>query len=144
MSEIVGNKDGRLVMVLFLDDMAWRHSEFAVCLFIRGIERVQLHRAWTADEAIELLNTVEFDQVFLDHDLCDDDIMLEVGEKGRERTGMDVVDHILTMQDPPQDIIIHSMNGPARMEMHRRLEESGRIARVRSIDFYTLREALRR
>ncbi len=140
---LLGKADGRRVRVLFLDDMAWRHTEFALALGRRG-DLVELRRAWTAEEAIELLDIYEFDQVFLDHDLCEDDIMLEVGEKGRERTGMDVVDHILAMDSPPQDIVIHSMNGPARMEMWRRLQESGRVARARPIDFYSLREALLR
>ena len=134
---ICGNRNGPGTRILFLDDMAWRHSEFAKALFKRGVERVEVHRAWTAAEAKEYLHMYEFDQVFLDHDLCEEDIMLEVGERGKEASGMDVVDHIVAMENPPKDIIVHSLNGPARFEMCRRLEERGGI-RVRNLPFHDL------
>lgn len=135
---LCGNPAGRHTRVLFLDDMGWRHAEFARALFKRGVEHVEVYRAWTADEAIKLLGEKEFDQVFLDHDLCENDIMIGVGESGSVPTGMVVVDHILTMDKPPLDIFVHSCNGPAREEMHRRLEESGRVTRVRSLPFPNL------
>lgn len=132
-----GSADGRRVDVLFLDDMAWRHTEFARCLDRRG-ENVAIWRAWTADDAIQLLATRTFDQVFLDHDLSEDDIMVDVGGVSTVPTGMAVVDVICKMHSPPQDIVVHSLNGPARDEMVRRLEECGKIARVRNLDFISL------
>lgn len=139
MSDVIvcGNPDGRPTRVLFLDDMAWRHSEFAKALFKRGVERVEVHRAWTAEEAVEFLHMYDFDQVFLDHDLHENDVMVVVGERSEVPTGMAVVDHIVAMENPPKDIIVHSLNGPARFEMCRRLEERGGI-RVRNLPFHDL------
>jgi hypothetical protein len=122
--------------ILFLDDMGWKHSEFT-----RRTDRwkdVRVRQTHTARGAIELLKSETFDQVFLDHDLSEDDIMVEVGGPSKVPTGMDVVEHILTMDRPPMDIIVHSCNGPARMEMVRRLEAHPAKPRVRGIPFPSL------
>lgn len=115
--------------ILFLDDMEERHREFGRISIGHWVAHV-----FSAEDAIDILGKVKFDQVFLDHDLSREDIMIKVGEDGKVPTGMTVVDHIITMEDPPPDVIIHSCNGPARTEMHRRLEEKTQI-RVRSIPF---------
>ncbi len=119
--------------VLFLDDMGWRHSEFT-----RLTDRQPNVRVWqahTAKGAIALLQSEKFDQVFLDHDLSEDDIMCEVGGPSTVPTGMVVVDHIMTMSDPPRDIIVHSCNGPARMAMVVKLESHPVGIRVRGLPF---------
>lgn len=123
--------------ILFLDDMEWRHKEFGRIVDKRG-EGVRVWKAYTAAEAIELLGRVCFTQVFLDHDLCEGDTMVGVDEPSEQPTGMAVVDHILTMTYPPQDIIVHSLNGPARIQMACKLEDSGRIQRTRAIPFTEL------
>jgi hypothetical protein len=128
--------------ILFLDDMGWRHSEFT-----RRSDRDPTLRVWQAHSAkgaIALLESTSFDQVFLDHDLSEDDIMIKVGEKGTVPTGMDVVDHILTMENPPRDIIIHSCNRPAAEEMMRRLESisPNKVFSIRRIPFPELLHAI--
>lgn len=110
-------KEGTLV--LFLDDMAWRHSEFK--RVTENLNGAMVTHAHTAAEAIERLSLVAFDQVFLDHDLSEEDVMVPVGEASRVPTGMSVVDHILTMDSPPQDVVIHSCNEPAARAMQQRL-----------------------
>lgn len=125
--------------ILFLDDMEQRHKEFAKYVMGRGHSLVQV---WTAAQAIKELNTSTFDQVFLDHDLSLDDIMVVVGEHSKEPTGMDVVDHIMTMPTPPPDIIIHSCNGPAAMQMLLKLEEHHAKPKVRKIAFPNLLQLL--
>jgi hypothetical protein len=55
-------------------------------------------------------------------------------------TGMMVVDHIVKMESPPQDVIIHSCNSSAAREMVRRLEESDKIMKIR---FYPFPEMIR-
>jgi predicted O-methyltransferase YrrM len=119
-------------MILFLDDMETRHTEFD--RYARGQGHVIIH-VHTADEAIRSLSGGQFDQVFLDHDLSHEDIMVKVGEQSVVPTGMTVVDHILTMENPPLDVIVHSCNGPAREEMVRRLETLYPAIRVRGIPF---------
>ncbi len=126
--------------ILFLDDMGWRHSEFT-----RITDRLPETRVWQAHSAkgaIELLKSETFQQVFLDHDLSEEDVMIKVGEKGTAPTGMDVVEHILTMDSPPTDIIVHSCNGPAAEEMVRRLESHPKKIQVRRIPFPTLIQRL--
>ena len=102
--------------ILFLDDMDERHREFK-----RISIGHQVNHVYDAQRAIELLQTEKYDQVFLDHDLSREDIMIDVGEDGKVPTGMTVVDYILTMAEPPPDVIVHSCNGPAAIEMERRL-----------------------
>ncbi len=132
--------------ILFLDDMGWRHSEFT--RITDEIDRVRVWQAQTAAGAIALLNSQKFDQVFLDHDLTEDDVMCALGQQTRAPTGMDVVDHILTMQSPPAEVIVHSCNGPAAEEMVKRLETHPAKIVVRRVPFPTLvelmRESLRR
>lgn len=133
-----GRADGRTIDVLFLDDMAWRHVEFARFCDRHGVENVRIWRAWSAKEAIEMLDARPFDQVFLDHDLSDEDIMIPVGHEGTVPTGMIVVEHILQMPSPPQDVVVHSCNDPARDEMVKRLTDSGKVARVTNLAFTSL------
>lgn len=130
------SKEATVGKILFLDDMGWRHSEFT-----RRSDRwpdIKVWQAHTAKGAIALLESETFDQIFLDHDLSEDDIMIEVGKKGTVPTGMDVVDHIMTMENPPMDIIVHSCNGPARMAMVVKLESHPAKPRVRGIPFPSL------
>lgn len=129
--------------VLFLDDMEWRHHEFGR-IAAREFPEVRVHHAWSAEEAIEMLDSIEFVQAFLDHDLSEDDIMVVPGKPSKVLTGMAVVDHLLSMERPPWDIVVHSCNGPARLAMATKLEESGKFVRVRAIPFPELIQLLSR
>jgi CheY-like chemotaxis protein len=122
--------------ILFLDDEGGRHEEFVRLVTKRG-DSVHIEHAYTAAQAIALLGGAAFVQVFLDHDLGEGDPgVIEDASWGP--SGMTVVDHIIAMAQPPQDVIVHSMNAPARLEMARRLNGSGRIREVRAIPFYDL------
>jgi CheY-like chemotaxis protein len=127
-------------LILFLDDMQFRHDEFD--RYARGMGHDILH-VETAADAITLLGTMQFDQVFLDHDLSVEDIMVKVGAESAFPTGMAVVDHIVKMENPPPDVIVHSCNGPAREEMVARLEAIRPAVRVRGIPFPDLIQRLR-
>ncbi len=109
--------------ILFLDDMPERHKAFVAKV---GMDAdVEVYRAWTAQQAIDMLQTTYFAQVFLDHDLSHEDIMCTVGGVTKEPTGMAVVDFIVRLHATfqPQHVIIHSCNEPAAREMERRLRE---------------------
>ena len=126
--------------ILFLDDMGWRHSEFT-----RRTDKMPDAKVWqahTAKGAIALLESETFDQVFLDHDLSDDDIMVKPGGKTKVPTGMDVVDFIMKMESPPMDIVVHSCNGPAALTMAYRLAEHPAKIRVRRLAFPELLRAI--
>ena len=125
--------------ILFLDDEHGRHEEFARLTSLRD-ESVRIDHVYTAAQAIGALGRTAFAQVFLDHDLAevDPDSVDRIEDAQRGPTGMTVVDHIVAMEYPPQDIIVHSMNTPARVEMARRLNGSGRIRQVRAIPFCDL------
>jgi predicted O-methyltransferase YrrM len=124
--------------ILFLDDMEERHKAFLKVSI--GHEVVQV---WCAEDAIAALKESQFDQVFLDHDLSEDDIMVRVGEDSKVPTGMTVVDHIMTMDAPPQDIIVHSCNGPAAWHMATKLEGHQSKGKVRKIAFPFLLQLMR-
>ena len=129
-------------LVLFLDDMEYRHKEFR--RITENLGNVRIMHVYTADEAIEELKLSTFDQVFLDHDLSEEDIMVAVGAKSKVRTGMDVVDHILTMERPPQEVIVHSCNGPAAAIMQVRLDTHKGIRSVKRVPFPELLRLIQR
>ena len=118
--------------VLFLDDMKTRHATFREATSNLDII---VDAAWDADEAIQMLKDRPYDQVFLDHDLSEEDIMTEVGEKTSVPTGMAVVDFICMMEKPPMDVFVHSCNEPAAREMARRLRDSNENLKVRQLPF---------
>lgn len=109
--------------VLFLDDSEDRHVIFRNLVD----SKTKLHAVYTVDEAISCLDKIRFYQVFLDHDLCEEDIMCVVGKQTKYKTGMAVVDYLLTMPKDklPSQVVIHSMNTPAVMEMSKRLDSAG-------------------
>lgn len=124
----------KAIEVLFLDDDHQRHREFD-----RWVMKDPTRAFWsvahvyTADEAIHAVERQVYDGVFLDHDLCTQDVMIKVGEKGKEPTGMDVVDRIvgLPKEKHPLGVVVHSLNGPAADEMLKRLLDVGvRASRV--------------
>lgn len=130
--------------ILFLDDMVHRHDTFKKYSCMIAPHDHEVVQAWTARQAIDRLKGEKFDQVFLDHDLCEDDIMVKVGDKTKVATGMDVVDFIMKMEEPPMDVIVHSCNGPAAWEMCYRLAEHPAKIRVRRLAFPDLVAALQR
>ncbi len=125
-----------MINVLFLDDMEWRHSEFSKV--VDHLPDVFISRVFTAGAAIDLLSSEPFDQVFLDHDLCAQDVMMAPGAPSVVPTGMDVVDAILAMPRPPTQVVVHSCNGPAAARMVERLETHPAGIWVRRIPFPTL------
>jgi hypothetical protein len=129
--------------ILFLDDMEHRHTEFKRLAHMIPPHDHEVVQVWTAEQAIKRLKSERFDQVFLDHDLSHEDIMVEVGAKSKMPTGMTVVDHIMTMQSPPLDVIVHSCNGPAAWQMAYRLAEHPSKIRVRRLAFPDLLVSLR-
>jgi hypothetical protein len=130
------DRGGRWQMaeVLFLDDMSERHRTFGN-LVDRMYDDVRVWRCYTAESACAALTTTEFDQVFLDHDLSEEDIMVAPGAPSRVPTGMAVVDHILTMERPPREVFVHTCNPPAADEMVRRLREHPASITVHQLPF---------
>lgn len=113
-----------MAVVLFLDDDQERHRRFQACVAARGYpERYRMVYVFTAADAIQALrdHEGEITQAFLDHDLSEDDLCVALGEPTRVPTGMTVVDHILTMQRPPDAVVVHSLNYDAAVEMCERL-----------------------
>jgi hypothetical protein len=126
--------------VLFLDDDHTRHWQFRTRVEELGYgKRYRMLYVFSAAEAIEALNdhAGEIVQAFLDHDLSEDDILIEVGAPSKVPTGMTVVDHILTMARPPEAVIVHSYNQVAAVEMCARLTALGTVA-VQRIPFAQL------
>lgn len=120
--------------VLFLDDMLARHKAFMANTPVD--QELNVHACFTAADAIrDLQDPSDIDQVFLDHDLSEDDIMSVPGAPTKVATGMAVVDHIMTMATPPREIFVHTCNPAAAVAMVQRL--AGHPARpiVRALPF---------
>lgn len=123
--------------LLFLDDDLNRHWHFRTRVHELGYAgRYRMIFVFTADEAIRALREHEGEiaQAFLDHDLSEDDICIAPGAPTKVPTGMAVVDHIVTMQRPPDSVIVHSLNYEAAIEMCARLEARRTIA-VKRVPF---------
>lgn len=106
--------------ILVLDDDDIRHAYFKRAL-AKDNDLVQVH---THDEAIYQLETVEWDLVYLDHDLNDHrykSIAPEPNYDGGawELTGSDVARFISTLPQEklPKEVVVHSWNpaGASRM-----------------------------
>lgn len=125
--------------VMFLDDMMERHRSFK---YVAPTD-VEVKYVYTAQQAIDYIEAEHPTQVFLDHDLSEEDIMVAVGGKSSVPTGMTVVDHILKMDRPPMSIVVHSCNGPAAEEMVARLKEHPAGIKVLRIPFPHLMHSMR-
>lgn len=121
--------------------MEWRHREFvqAAGPLLKGF---RLIRVYNARDAIRALDEGGVVQAFLDHDLSEIDVMSVPGAETENPTGMVVVDHIMGMEEPPDEIVVHSCNGPASIEMVVRLESHPKRPKVRRIAFPMLRYQL--
>jgi hypothetical protein len=112
-------------MFLFLDDSEERHLHFNK---ITAIDNVTVIHCKTANEAIDALDKIKFDCVFLDHDLEDTD---------PNSTGQTVAEFIALHMNPamtPKNIIIHSWNPEGAEIMEMTLNSAG-IKNVKKIEF---------
>lgn len=124
--------------ILFLDDDHERHREFRSRALALGYGvKYHLVQVFTAKDAIKELEKGDVIQAFLDHDLSEDDILCEVGKPTLAPTGMVVVDHIVTMTNPPGSVVVHSLNYDAAVEMTTRLAAMRTIL-VSRIPFHVL------
>lgn len=113
--------DKEPVLHLVLDDQQVRHDGFKVML--RNVAD-KVHHAYTAPQAIALLNKHRFERAWLDHDLAD------VGVE-HEGTGHDVAKHIVSMpaEKRPKSVFIHSWNESGAKNMEAELRAAGVLAK---------------
>lgn len=111
--------------IFILDDGEERHQTY--------IKRYPGHwfiRAYTFAEAVKKLEDGPFDIAFFDHDLCDwyKEQSPDGSEILRERTGLDVVEHMLERVAPtkwPREAVVHSWNGSRGPLMTALLQRNG-------------------
>ena len=108
--------------VLFLDDS----PERAALAYQRMPEEKRNRTIWaqTAQEAIDVLNEYELDEVYLDHDLGG----TKFQDTRAENCGMEVVRFLeknLTAKHKETKFIVHSHNIPAGKRMTERLLSIG-------------------
>jgi hypothetical protein len=128
--------------VLFLDDMDERQKTFASVLD-GWRDDVEVYRARTAKEATDLLNYVEFDEAYLDHDLSEEDIMCDPDGPTKVPSGMCVVDHIVRMVKPPPKVYVHTCNPNAGKLMAERLSSCPTQIKVMVVPFPQLIQFMR-
>lgn len=106
--------------ILFLDDNKHRH---------RTIKPYLLHdEAFTAGEAIKLLQDKQYDIVFLDHDLGESEMVFSFSE---EETGYTVAKWIAENKPKIPLVVVHSLN----------YEGSNNIAcLLKNHDYYVLQQ----
>lgn len=103
--------------VLFLDDNLERHKEFAKGF---GDDSNEIWYVETASDAIEVLNEIKFDSIFLDHDLGG-----EYFVPSGDGTGYEVAEWLSENLDYNPIIIIHSMNPSGAVNMKNKLSGCG-------------------
>ena len=100
--------------VLFLDDNPHRTKKFVShYLWAKTVE--------TSEDCIKELGINEYHVLFLDHDLGGEQFV----DSGREDTGMEVVRWMVENKPNVGDVIVHSHNTPAGIEMVAKLEDAG-------------------
>lgn len=97
--------------IFILDDDEMRHQSI-----MRKYPKYTFVRAHGALDAMKKLEEGPFDMAFFDHDLGDwyKEQNADGVEVIRERTGLDVIEHLLERVHPakwPEDVIVHSWNG---------------------------------
>ena len=103
--------------VLFLDDNLLRHTQFAKAF---GGDSNEIFYVETASEAIEVLREIQFDSIFLDHDLGG-----EYFVPSGDDTGYEVAEWIAENLDYKPIIVIHSMNPVGAVKMKDKLSGCG-------------------
>lgn len=109
-------------VVLFLDDNPARHQ-----VFLHSRQDALIQWAKTAREAVELLgSSIVFDEISLDHDLCEEDQNKQDGFI--EPTGYLVAEYLATHPEVSSNasIRLHSFNNWGVQAMRRVLSGAGR------------------
>jgi CheY-like chemotaxis protein len=108
------------VSILVLDDNKKRHRRFDEIL----VGRALVHAYSYGDVVAAYEHHGRFDVVFLDRDLSEKQ---ECGAGGDEKTGEDVVAHIVSLPRErwPERAVIHSWNEPGAERMRRTFEDAG-------------------
>lgn len=111
--------------IFILDDQDVRHRAF-----VKRFIGHQLTHAYTASDAMRKLEDGPYDVAFFDHDLAD--WYKKQDEDGNEvlleRTGLDVVEHLLERIPPakwPREVVVHSWNGTRGQLMTALLNKNG-------------------
>jgi hypothetical protein len=111
--------------ILFLDDDINRHVVFDT-LCLKAIRNNTYHKAYDSKTCMEILASgVQWDVVFLDHDLSVDDRMCIPGVNNKVATGTDVAQFIVENKIPIKLVIIHSFNAPGSRRMADIFDDAG-------------------
>ena len=108
--------------IFILGDEEYRHHAIT-----ERYEGCQFVRAYNVTDAIAKLEEGPYDIACLDHSLGDWYIDNEKDEI-RERTGLDVVNHLIEKVEPtkwPRQVVVHSWNGTCGRLMAKLLEAAG-------------------
>jgi len=110
--------------VLFLDDDEQRHTMFE----FKHRGQLDITHVRNYDEFIDAVQSGErYEMYFLDHDLSDEDAMVEPGASSKEKTGTDVAEWIASNVDAKNGpgIVVHSLNPPGAERMALNLRNAG-------------------
>lgn len=118
--------------VLFVDDSPYRWDYFCQLFKTRNTSGVEFAWAKNYDQAVEQLESGDWDVVFLDHDLEDPG---DWDPQAGWRDGTAVVDWIREHTPHIGFVVCHSMNPVGRNRMVTGLERSGYSAR--QVPYYT-------
>lgn len=93
--------------ILFLDDNELRHEAFRSL----PLSFDTVIHSYSYEEAVNALKQVDFNILFLDHDLSEEDIMCTPGIDNRGKTGTDLARWIVTAPiKRPDLVILHTFN----------------------------------
>lgn len=118
---------------LFLDDMFDRHARFFDHCAAHGAvdedtgqTKLKIYSAYDYHEAVKLMETKQFDAVFLDHDLSLDAIMCDPDDT-EELTGTNVAHWMVGFfeHSPKPQVFLHSLNPGGRKRMKTILSDAG-------------------
>ena len=127
--------------ILFMDDDPERHERFKKMVEDVLSPDTQIHYAWNALTAKDLMSRHRYDLVCLDHDLSVDDQMCDPDAPTREENGTVVARFIRDELEPkmrPALAILHSFNPTGRRAMAEALTECGVPSRELPFGTYTL------
>ena len=109
--------------VLFLDDMSERHARFSQMYY----QLLDIKHVYNYKDCIKALQEEKFHTIYLDHDLCIEDILVSPDDTSKEKTGTDVCNWMVSNLNPntTAEVIVHSLNPGGAQRMVSILNEAG-------------------
>lgn len=122
--------------ILVVDDEEQRHFGFRL-----AYPTANIAKAYNVEQAIRVIDTYDFDLIYLDHDLQDFEHFTD-GRKPLEHTGSEICSYLIK-KGYTGKVIIHSWNTAASLRMKKMFEDAGINVSYEPYQSYTAKQEIK-